>query len=120
MLGIIVFCHGSRNSEYNELLSNYSYRLKKAYPYQLCLTAFKEFAEPNLENAVTDLIGQGATKIVIAPLFLAPGNHIKKDIPEEVEKIISVHPNTPILIAQHLGVDDRIVDILAARIEEVL
>ncbi|TDO92154.1 CbiX protein [Halanaerobium saccharolyticum] len=46
-----------------------------------------EFASPQLETVVEDLMEEGYNQINILPLFIFAGYHVREDIPERMEKL---------------------------------
>lgn len=121
MLGILVLSHGSRRKEYNELLKEFAVKLKEKHSYSLVTTAYMEFDSPTLAEGVKELIDKGAERIIVVPLFLAPGNHMVRDIPEEIEKVKKLlGKDIDIQLASYIGVDERIVEILHERIQEAI
>ncbi len=62
--------------------------------------AFNEFCAPTLEEAVEELIKEGAGDItVVSSMFTAGGSHAEIEIPETVEHLKRVHPGTAIRYA---------------------
>ena len=62
--------------------------------------AFNEFCAPTLEEAVEELIKEGAEDItVVSSMFTAGGSHAEIEIPETVEKLKQAHPNVTIRYA---------------------
>ena len=41
-----------------------------------------EFNEPTIPEAIKKVIDAGAKKVIVTPVFLAPGNHTERDIPK--------------------------------------
>ena len=61
--------------------------------------AYMELAEPTLEHQVEQLHQQGYTHIDVLPLFFAAGRHLRKDVPAQIDALmtqldisISLHP----------------------------
>jgi sirohydrochlorin cobaltochelatase len=62
--------------------------------------AFNEFCTPTLQEAVEDLIGQGATRItVITTMFTPGGSHSEIEIPEILDQLRPRHPNVDLRYA---------------------
>lgn len=62
--------------------------------------AYNEFCAPTLEEAVEDLIGQGATSItVLTTMFTPGGSHSEVEIPEILEYLRSKHPEVELRYA---------------------
>ena len=82
--------------------------------------AFFEFLAPDLAAALTELEGCGCRDVVILPYFLFDGKEVRIEIPALVETLAAAHPRLRLTIAQSLGVDDRLVEILVERVEQAL
>ena len=53
------------------------------------------------------------------PYFLHKGIHIKHDVINEVKTALKSHSFTNILIADHIGVDDNMINLILRRANEV-
>ncbi|MGD9851782.1 MAG: sirohydrochlorin chelatase [Nitrospirales bacterium] len=59
----------------------------------LFAVAYNEFCGPTLQEAVEDLIKQGAQSItVVSTMFTPGGSHSEYEIPEEMEELKHKHP----------------------------
>lgn len=119
MNGILILAHGSRKPETERILESLVSKLKIKTKGALIESAYLQFSEPSLEKGVESLIKLGALDIRIIPLFLFDGIHVTQDIPEEIETLKTRHPGIRISLGRHLGDDDRIVDIMKDRIDEL-
>lgn len=62
--------------------------------------AYNEFCAPTLEEAVEDLIGQGATSItVLTTMFTPGGSHSEVEIPEILDHLRANHPDVELRYA---------------------
>jgi sirohydrochlorin cobaltochelatase len=62
--------------------------------------AYNEFCAPTLEEAVEDLIGQGATSItVLTTMFTPGGSHSEVEIPEIMDHLRATHPDVELRYA---------------------
>lgn len=77
--------------------------------------AHMEITEPGIDTAIDACAAERADEIVVVPWFLSPGRHTTRDIPEQVRRAIARHPGLRARIAEPLGVDDRLIDVLLAR-----
>lgn len=123
MQGIIILGHGSRAiaSDANMLLYDVVEMFKKLTSRDLVVPAWmnKESGLPDLQQAIDQLVNNGVKTIVIAPWFLTNGLHIKEDIPAELKLAQNKYSFLNIKLARPLGVDVRIVEVLAERVAEV-
>ena len=62
--------------------------------------AYNEFCGPTLQEAVEDLIKQGAGSItVVSTMFTPGGSHSEYEIPEELEELRHKHPDVTLKYA---------------------
>lgn len=120
--GIVILAHGSRAIawEANQLLLKIVEMFKAKTGNENVKPAYmnSKSGGPGLEEAVGKLVTEGFTEIIVAPWFLTNGLHIMEDIPETIGVLEAKYPQVKITLAQVLGADERIVDILIDRIEE--
>lgn len=116
---IIVLGHGSKAPQALETLKKYGEMVKSKTTCEIVEVASLQFNKPDLPEALGSVIKAGATKIVIVPFFLYNGIHMQKDIPEVISAEKIKNPEVDIILANHLGADHRLVDIVVDRIEEV-
>ncbi|MEW6274401.1 MAG: CbiX/SirB N-terminal domain-containing protein [Bacillota bacterium] len=120
--GIVVLGHGSRRAvdEANHVLLRLAEMVKAGTGADLLETAFMnpKAQRQNLADAVGKLVAGGATKIIVAPVFLSNGLHMQKDIPAEIALLKEKHA-VEIKTAAHLGADPRIAAVIVDRIREV-
>jgi sirohydrochlorin ferrochelatase len=81
---------------------------------------FLQLAKPGLTEAVEDIVGKGAKRVVVMPLLLFSGNHVLKDIPEEIEKEQKKYPDVEFCYAKNIGADERIAQITGEKIEDAI
>ena len=71
---------------------------------------------PSLDKAAARLADKGMQTVIIAPLFLAQGGHLKRDLPAMVAKIRKRHLKTEFRVTSALG---EAPEIIAAITEQV-
>ncbi|MEW6172294.1 MAG: CbiX/SirB N-terminal domain-containing protein [Bacillota bacterium] len=123
MEGIVVLGHGSRAAvdEANSFLELVAGEIKKVFGAARVEPAWMnpKSQRQNLSQAVAKLVAEGVKRVVVAPVFLTDGLHIRKDIPEDMAALKEQYPEVEFRLARHLGFDSRVVAILAERIGEV-
>jgi sirohydrochlorin ferrochelatase len=116
--GIVIVDHGSRLAESNQMLealaADFAARFGDRYP--IVEPAHMELAEPSIATAYAKCVARGARRIVVAPFFLGPGKHWTSDIPRLAADAAKSHPQTTYHVAQTLGIDELILDLLDKRI----
>ncbi|MDT7860777.1 MAG: CbiX/SirB N-terminal domain-containing protein [Saccharolobus sp.] len=121
MLGILLVLHGSKVPEWKDVGIKYAEYLSKYF--DLVEFGFLEFNTPTIQEALNKLINKGADMIIVVPLLFAIGTHFKRDIPKLLgvtnnNKIISKNKEITIVIAEPLGFDEKIGEVLIKRINE--
>lgn len=76
-----------------------------------------ELAMPDIASAYANCVKKGATHIVVLPLFLAQGKHWTRDIPSLTSQAAVSFPETTYQIAEPLGIDDLLLDLLKKRFD---
>lgn len=120
MKAILILAHGSRERKTLETLEKITEMTRIQLPGIMIETAYMEFCEVNLEKGLDILVQKGASEIVVVPYFLFDGIHINEDVPGEINKYLSEHPDIKVTMGSTLGSDSRLAAVLADRIREVL
>ena len=83
--GILVLGHGTRDptSENSRVVAMNAERVSRA-GYGRVAYAFNEFNGPSIADAMAELVGKGAERIVVVPLFIADGVHLGEEIPDQL------------------------------------
>ncbi|MEM8874890.1 MAG: CbiX/SirB N-terminal domain-containing protein [Planctomycetota bacterium] len=117
--GVILVDHGSRRAQSNEMLEEVArlFGSRFADDYGIVEPAHMELAMPDIEAAYARCVERGANKIVVLPYFLGHGKHFTKDIPSLTNQASAKFPGTRYQIAEPLGIDDLILELLKKRIE---
>jgi precorrin-8X/cobalt-precorrin-8 methylmutase len=116
--GVIVLAHGSKVKSGNEGLFKVVEMLRAMGKWDMVDACFLQLAKPGLSEGVKNIVEKGAEKIVVMPLLLFSGNHVLKDIPDEIENEKRKYPEIQFFYARNLGADERIAQIAADRIDE--
>ncbi len=118
--GVIVLAHGSKVKTGNEGLFKIVEMLRGMGKWDMVEAGFLQLANPGLTDVVADLVSKGASRVVVMPLLLFSGNHVLKDIPEEIDNERKKYPNVEFCYAKNIGADERIALIASDRIEEAV
>ena len=114
MHALLLIAHGSRrmasNDEVRDLTKVIEQHTNDEYSIVEC--AFLELAEPSIPDGVSVCVQTGAESVTVLPYFLSAGRHVVTDIPEELQKAQSLHPQVIIKTAPYLGSAQGISDIL--------
>jgi sirohydrochlorin ferrochelatase len=114
---IIIVDHGSRLAESNRMLEEvarlFAERFKQTYG--IVEPAHMELAEPTIGTAYAKCVKRGAQRVIVCPFFLGPGKHWTQDIPRLAAEAAQKFPGTRYHVAQTLGIDDLILELLHKR-----
>ena len=111
---LILFAHGARDTRWAEPFVKVASRVRAAAPALTVEVAYREYLEPNLEQAARRLAKLGATAIRVVPLFLGRGGHLRVEAPPLVAAAAAALPGVTIELALPAGEDDAVIDALAA------
>ncbi len=111
--GLILFGHGARDPEWAGPLREVQRRLQAKLPTARVELAFLEFQMPDLEGSVQALISQGCHEITVLPMFMAPGGHLKRDLPVLMAHFRERHPQVRFELAAAVGTADPVLAAMA-------
>ncbi len=114
---IILLGHGSPVSKANKTFLRIVQGVKEKGGYKYVQPAFLEFENPNFQEAVDILLDKGIKKIIVHPYFLYMGNHMRKDLPHEVDCAIKKDPCLKIFLAANLGYHEKLIEVAIEKIE---
>jgi sirohydrochlorin cobaltochelatase len=103
MKGILLFGHGARNPEWAQPFHRIRAAILARDPQALVEPGFLELLRPSFDEAVDGLVLQGATEIVVVPIFMAAGSHVKKDLPQMAASAMDRHAGLAITLAAPVG-----------------
>lgn len=113
---ILLVDHGSRRPEANAILEELARRLRARVPERVVEFAHMELVPPSIADALDACVRAGAESVVVHPYFLGPGSHSARDIPQRVQEAAARHPGVRVRVSEPLGIDDRLVDVVLARV----
>lgn len=79
-----------------------------------------EYASPTVGEAIAALADRGATRIVVLPYLFFPGKVLYDNVIPDTERSRAEHPGVDITIAETLGVDDRMIELMLDRAWEAV
>lgn len=103
MKGILLYGHGARNPEWAQPFHRIREAIKARDPRALVEPGFLELMRPTFDEGVNCLVEQGATEIIVVPIFMAAGSHVKKDLPQLAANAMDRHSGLAIELAAPVG-----------------
>jgi len=116
---LILFAHGARDPEWANPMRRVQAAVRQRMTNIPVELAFLEFMTPTLPERASELIAQGADKIVVMPMFVARGGHLKKETPEMIEALRAKYPDVEFSLAPAIGEHEMVVQAMAAATLEV-
>lgn len=121
-IGVVLLGHGSRGGigDANASIKLITGLLKTRLGHDLVEPAMlaPDSGAQTMEQAVMRLAKRNAAKIIIAPMLLSDGAHLREGIPAEIARIQAKMPELTIILAKHIGADFRIADIMFDRVRQ--
>lgn len=116
---LILFAHGARDPEWATPMRRVQSAIRQRMTTVPVELAFLEFMSPTLPERAGELIAQGADKIVVMPMFVARGGHLKKETPEMIEALRAKYPDVEFSLGNAIGEHEMVVQAMAAAALEV-
>ncbi|WP_265948265.1 sirohydrochlorin chelatase [Dechloromonas sp. A34] len=110
---LILFAHGARDPEWANPMRRVQAAIRQrmlGVPVEL---AFLEFIAPALPDCAAQLVEQGARKIVVLPMFIARGGHLKKEVPEMMATLRSTYSDVEFVLGGVIGENESVVQAMA-------
>jgi sirohydrochlorin ferrochelatase len=113
---IVIVDHGSRRDEANAVVADVA-RLVQVRAGERATVRFAhmEISEPALGSVIDECVSAGARRVIVQPLFLAPGKHAARDIPELVADARRRHPGVQLELGRVIGADPLLAEIVWSR-----
>ena len=116
-IDVLLIGHGSKDPNAKTSLYFVVEGLKNSY--RNVVGCWLEIEEPNIKQGI-DICAKNKPKVlIIIPYFLHKGAHVKRDIYEDLTPAMKNSGIEKIFITEHLGTDDRLIDLVIERAKEV-
>ncbi len=110
---LILFAHGARDPEWASPLRRVQAAIRQRGSDVAVELAFLEFIPPSLHDCAAALVAGGATNIVVMPMFIAQSGHLKRDVPEMLERLRSTWPEVRFSLGGAIGENEIVVQAMA-------
>ena len=115
-VGVLLISHGSPRDEANNAFSELTNRIASRLNSNNILPTFFSIKRPNIIDQVDKLAEQGIKRIIMMPYFLGNGQHIRADIPAQLEQCNEKYPGIEIEFLPTLQGEPGIEDVLTERL----
>jgi len=110
---LILFAHGARDAQWSEPFRAIRQAVAARRPDLTVELAFLELMQPALGDCVAQLVKNDHTRITVAPLFLAQGGHLKKDLPRLLKDLSARHSAAQITVLPPIGEVTELLDAIS-------
>lgn len=110
---IILFAHGARDPEWAAPMRRVQAAIRSTAPAMQVELAFLEFMTPDLQSCAAEAIAGGARKVVVLPMFIAQGGHLKREVPEMLASMQARWPTVEFVLDRAIGEEESVVQAMA-------
>lgn len=110
---LILFAHGARDPEWANPMRRVQAAVRQRVADMPVELAFLEFMAPTLTDSAKALVEGGAQKVVVMPMFIARGGHLKNEAPLMIESLRSTYPGVEFLLGGAIGENEIVVQAMA-------
>ncbi len=114
---VLIIGHGSKDP--NAQLSIQYVVDNLINTYRNISHCFLEIEEPNIQQVIDKCQKNNPEVLVIVFYFLHKGAHVKRDIYEDLNPAIEKSNLKKVLITEHIGTDEKMIDLILERAREV-
>jgi sirohydrochlorin cobaltochelatase len=100
---IVLFAHGSRDPQWAQPFRSIQRLVRAKAPAAAVELAFLENMKPPLQEVIATLVAAGHVRIVVAPLFMAQGGHLRTDLPNMLGALRRDYPGVAINLLPAIG-----------------
>jgi sirohydrochlorin ferrochelatase len=114
---VVLIGHGSSDKNAHDA---FVYAAKAISPYYRNVEyCFLELDRPDIEEGIRQALATKPQALLIVPYFLHKGAHIKRDVIEDLNAVLDRYGFKNAYMGRHLGVDEKLVNIVIERAREV-
>jgi sirohydrochlorin ferrochelatase len=114
---VLLIGHGSSDKNAHDAFVHAADAIRPFYRHvHYC---FLELDKPDIETGIANAVAGHPKVLLMMPYFLHRGAHIKRDVIHDIDAALSQHDFKNAYLSRHLGVDDKLVDLILERTAEV-
>ncbi|MCG3189508.1 MAG: Sirohydrochlorin ferrochelatase [Burkholderiaceae bacterium] len=111
--GLLLFAHGARDAAWAAPFEAVLARVRQLRPQTQVRLAYLELMQPDLAQAGMQLVEVGCRQIVVVPLFLGTGGHVRRDLPQRLNALQSRYPDVEWRLLDPIGEHGEVIDAIA-------
>ncbi len=117
--GLLFLAHGTPLPAANRPIYSVMQQVQVQMGFTYGQVGFLDCNEPEIPQAVQQLVEDGARYILALPYFLHMGRHVREDLPGILAEVRQRYPGVTIHLARHLDYDLLLADVIAHRVAAV-
>jgi sirohydrochlorin cobaltochelatase len=110
---LVLFAHGAREAAWAAPFRSVRDRVAAQRSDLTVELAFLELMAPPLEDCVERLVAAGHRRITVAPMFLGMGGHLRRDLPQCVERLRNRHAGIEFITLPPIGEAEALLEAAA-------
>jgi len=110
---LILFAHGARDPAWADPIRRVQAAMQAADGDVRVEVAFLEFMAPTLADCAAALAAAGYRRIVVLPMFVAQGGHLKREVPEILALLRGHYPAVEFELAEAVGENETVIRAMA-------
>jgi len=114
---VLIIGHGSKDPNAKISIKYVADALR--HSYRNVDHCFLEIEEPNIEQGIQSCKKRDPEVLVVVFYFLHEGAHVKTDINTDLRPALDKYKLKKVLITQHIGADEKMIDLIIERAKEV-
>jgi len=111
--GLLLFAHGARDAAWAAPFEAVLARVRAQRPELQVALGFLELMQPDLAAAATQLLQSGCRQVDVVPLFLSTSGHVRRDLPQLLQRLHREHPGTRWTLRDPIGEHPDVIEAIA-------
>ncbi|HEY6512679.1 MAG TPA: CbiX/SirB N-terminal domain-containing protein [Burkholderiaceae bacterium] len=111
--GLLLFAHGARDASWAAPFEAVLARVRALRSDTPVALAFLELMPPDLATAAAQLAQRGCRQVDVVPLFLGTGGHVRRDVPQLLQRLHALHPGTRWTLHEPVGEHPDVIEAIA-------
>src|SRR5450631_325604 len=112
--GLILLAHGASDPRWREPFEDLARRVHARRPDLEVRLAFLGLMTPDLPTAGEELVAAGCDALLVVPIFLGQGGHVRDDVPALVDVLRKRHSGVAVTQSPAAGEDGAVLDALVS------
>ncbi len=111
--GLVLLAHGARDPRWAAPFEAVADAVRAARPGLRVHLAYLDLMPPTLAEACAALVAQGCAQVLVLPMFLGAGGHVRQDLPRLLGALRAAHPRVAFAAAPAIGEQAEVVQAMA-------